>query len=298
STDPYIGQRRAYSILCLPLLNQAKLIGVLYLENNLAPRVFSPGRTAVLKLIASQAAISIENTRLYRDLAEREARIRRLIDADIIGIFFWDFDGRITDANDSFLKMIGYDRHDISRGLLRWTDLTPEEWRIADEGHFANLRESGTAQPHEKELFRKDGSRVPILMGSAMFDPARNQGVAFVLDQSDRKRAEEAARESEKRYQQIQADFAHATRVSMLGELTASIAHEVNQPLGAIMASGEATLRWLARPVPEVDEVRELTRKVVADARRASEIVGRIRAMATRREPAQALLSLDDIIRE
>lgn len=96
----------------------------------------------------------------------------------------------------------------------------------------------------------------------------------------------------------MQADFAHAARISMLGELTASIAHEVNQPLGAIAAGGEASLRWLARPTPDVDEVRELARQVVADARRASEIVGRIRAMATRRAPEQIPLSLDDVIRE
>ncbi len=89
AADPYIRERQTRSVLCLPLLNQAKLIGVLYLENNLAPRVFAPARTAVLKLLASQAAISLENTRLYRDLAEREARIRRLVDANIIGIFIW-----------------------------------------------------------------------------------------------------------------------------------------------------------------------------------------------------------------
>src|SRR6202035_5015750 len=79
AADPYIRQHQARSVLCLPLLNQAKLIGVLYLENNLAPRVFAPARLAVLKLLASQAAISLENTRLYRDLAEREAKVRRLV---------------------------------------------------------------------------------------------------------------------------------------------------------------------------------------------------------------------------
>jgi len=78
AADPYIRQHMARSILCLPLLNQAKLIGVLYLENNLAARVFAPARITVLKLLASQAAISLENARLYRDLAQREAKIRRL----------------------------------------------------------------------------------------------------------------------------------------------------------------------------------------------------------------------------
>ena len=72
--DPRIRQRQTRSVLCLPLLNQAKLVGVLYLENNLAPRVFAPARIAVLKLLASQAATALENTRLYGDLAEREAK--------------------------------------------------------------------------------------------------------------------------------------------------------------------------------------------------------------------------------
>ena len=86
SADPYLVQRRARSILCLPLVNQSNLIGVLYLENNLAPRVFAPARIAVLKLLASQAAMALENTGLYRDLAQREAKIRRLVDANIVGL--------------------------------------------------------------------------------------------------------------------------------------------------------------------------------------------------------------------
>src|SRR5260370_15548984 len=86
SADPYIVQCRAHSILCLPLINQTKLIGILYLENNLTPHVFTPDRVTVLKVLASQAAISLENTRLYRDLEDREGRIRRLVDSNIIGI--------------------------------------------------------------------------------------------------------------------------------------------------------------------------------------------------------------------
>jgi len=84
-----IRDRRARSVLCLPLITQAKLIGALYLENNLTPNVFAPARMSALKLLASQAAISLENSRLYGDLQEREAKIRRLVDANIIGIFFW-----------------------------------------------------------------------------------------------------------------------------------------------------------------------------------------------------------------
>ena len=86
AADDYIREHHARSVLCLPLLKQTRLLGLLYLENSLTPHAFTPARMAVLKLLASEAAISMENTRLYRDLAEREARIRRLVDANIIGI--------------------------------------------------------------------------------------------------------------------------------------------------------------------------------------------------------------------
>ncbi len=115
--DPYVRQRLARSIVCLPLINRANVIGVLFLENNLAPQVFAPPQIAVLKMVASQAAVSLENTRLYRDLAEREARIRRLVDSDIIGIVMWDMDGRLIDANNAFLRMVQYDREDLDAGF-------------------------------------------------------------------------------------------------------------------------------------------------------------------------------------
>ena len=118
AADPYIRQRQARSILCLPLINQAKLIGVLYLENNLSARAFAPARIAVLKLLASQAAVALENTRLYRDGVEREAKIRRLVDANIIGIFVWEFEGQIFEANDAFLRMVGHDRKDLVAGRV------------------------------------------------------------------------------------------------------------------------------------------------------------------------------------
>ena len=234
-------------ILCLPLLNQGKLIGVLYLENNLTSRVFAPARIAVLKLLASQAAVSLENTRLYRDLAEREAKIRRLVDANIIGIFIRDLEGRILEANDAFLHMIGYDREDLVAGRIRWTDLTPPEWRDRNAQAVAEVKMTGRVQPFEKEYFRKDGSRVPVLIGVASFEEGGNEGVAFVLDLTERKRAEAEARESERRYREMQMELAHTNRVATIGQLTASIAHEINQPITATVTSAQAALRWLMR---------------------------------------------------
>jgi PAS domain S-box-containing protein len=188
SADTYIRQRHARSVLCLPLINQTKLIGLLYLENNLTPNVFTPARIAVLKLLASQAAISLENTRLYRDLEEREARIRRLVDANIVGIFIWNLAGEIVEANKAFLHMVQYNREDLVSGRVRWTDLTPAEWRDRNERAVAEVKTTGTVQPYEREYLRKDGSRVPVLVGAAMFEGSKNEGVAFMLDLSDRKR--------------------------------------------------------------------------------------------------------------
>jgi PAS domain S-box-containing protein len=197
SADPYIVQRRARSILCLALIKQGKLIGILYLENNLTPHVFTPDRVTVLKVLASQAAISLENSRLYRDLEDREGKIRRLVDANILGIFIWNFEGAIVGANQAFLRMVHYGREDLLSGRVRWTDLTPAEWREHDERAVTELRRTGTVQPYEKEYFCKDAGRVPVLVGGALFQEGGDGGVAFVLDLSEQKRTEEALRSSE-----------------------------------------------------------------------------------------------------
>jgi PAS domain S-box-containing protein len=197
SADEYIRQKHARSVLCLPLVKQGRLIGVLYLENNLASHVFTPARISVLELLASQAAISLENARLYNDLKEREAKVRRLVDSNIIGIVIGDLKGQILDANEAFLDIVGYSREDLVLGRLRWTELTPTEWRDADDQALAELRASGTAQPREKEYIRKDGSRVAVLLGSTMLDDREDEGVSFVLDLTERKQAEEALRQSE-----------------------------------------------------------------------------------------------------
>jgi PAS domain S-box-containing protein len=291
SADPYIRQRQARSILCLPLLNQAKLIGVLYLENNLAPRVFAPARLAVLKLLASQAAIALENTRLYRDLLEREAKIRRLVDANIIGILISSRKGEIIEANDAFLKMVGYDRDDLAAGRVRWTDLTPPEWRDRTSRAWTEIEMTGAAQPFEKEYFRKDGSRVPVLVGSAAFDEQRDQGVTFVLDLTERKHVEQALRD-------MQTNLAHVVRITTLGELTASIAHEVNQPLGAVLANAEACLRWLRRATPDLDAACRSVEWIIDDGNRASEVIRRVRALAQKTEIEKVPLDVNDVVRE
>ena len=164
-------------------------------------------RDANQRLEVANKALRIENVerkQAEQALREREAKIRRLVDANIIGTFIWDFDGRILEANEAFLDIVGYDHEDLVAGRIRWTDLTPPEWRDRDTRLIQEHKVTGTLQPFEKEYFRKDGSRVPVLIGGATFEESGKQGVALVLDLTERKRTEQALRDSEAKFR----DFA------------------------------------------------------------------------------------------
>jgi PAS domain S-box-containing protein len=298
SADEYICQKRARSVLCLPLVKQSKLIGVLYLENKLASHVFTPSRISVLELLASQAAISLENARLYYDLQEREARIRRLVDSNIIGIMIWDFQGRILEANEALLDMLGYSREELISDRIEWQELTPAEWAPADQDALAQVSATGRCRPYEKEFTSKSGSRVPILIAGARFEWNREEGVAFVIDMTDRKQAEEKLRVSEQRLLDAQMGLAHVTRVTTLGELTASIAHEVNQPLAGVVANAEACLRWLDRATPDLDAARRSVEWIIDDGNRASEVIRRVRALANKTDIEKAPLDINDVVGE
>ena len=305
SADSYVRRQHARSVLCLPLINQGKLIAVLYLENNLAPHVFTPTRIAALKLLASQAAISLENTRLYRELEEREAKIRRLVDANIIGIFIWNLEGEIIEANEAFLRMLSFSREDLISGRVRWTDLTPAECRDRDERALAEIKATGTLQPFQKEYLRKDGSRVPVMIGGAMFEGSKNQGVAFVLDLSQQKRAEDERKRAELELHQkevslseTQAELAHLGRVTTMGELAASIAHEVNQPLTGVVSNANASLRWLAGDSPNIADASEAVRAVIRDGNRVADVVSRMRALFKKARPVKEELNINEAIEE
>jgi PAS domain S-box-containing protein len=267
------------------------LVGILYLENNLTRNVFTPARIAVLNLLASQAAFALQNARLYRELAEREAKIRRLVEANIIGIFSWDFDGTIIEANDEFLRIAGYDRDDLASGRLSWNELTPHEWLDRDVHlRMQELKTSGSLQGLEREYRRKDGSRVPVLIGIASFESG-SHGVAFVLDLTERKRAEAAARD-------MQLELAHANRVATMGQLAASIAHEVKQPISGAVATAQAALRWLGPQSPDLEQARRALSHIIETGHRASDVVDRIRALIKKAPPRNEPVDINKAILE
>jgi PAS domain S-box-containing protein len=296
--EDYVHRRHPKSILCLPLIKQAKLAGLLYLENSLATHAFTPDRIAVLELLAAQAAISLENTLLYRDLWEREARIRRLVDSNIIGILLWDAQGNISYANDAFLTMTGYARQELVSGAVSWKDMTPAEHQVDDAQRVDQLRLSGQLPPREKEFFRKDGSRVPVLIGSALLAGSPEESISFVLDLTERKQAEADARESERRYQEMQLELAHANRVATIGQLTSSIAHEVNQPISAIAINASAALSWLGQKPSDIDKARISIEQIAEDAHRSGEVIGRVRELFKKAPPRKGRLDLNKVVRE
>jgi PAS domain S-box-containing protein len=413
--------------LLVPFYVNGKAVGTIWAIAHNDRRKFDAEDLRLLESLgrfasaAYQAVASIDDLKFQiveREKAETalrelatglQAKIRCLVDSNIIGIIIWDLDGRITDANDAFLHMVGYDREDLVAGRIRWTDLTPPEWLDRDARQLVpELKRAGILPPFEKEYFRKDGSRVPVLIGVASFEVSGNEGVAFVLDLTERKRAEiltaqvfesapdgiciigrdyryrranpvysrrwgmpaerivgmhvsellgvdaferilksnldrcfageevtfewlsesrgrlylavsysplrsgsedvEAAlsiqrdlteymRTSEE-LRAAQAELAHVNRVATMGQLTASIAHEVNQPIAATVTGARAALRWLDRRPADLEEARQALAQIVKDGIRAGDVIGRIRDLIRKAPPRKDRVEINEAIRE
>jgi PAS domain S-box-containing protein len=196
SADPYIAENATRSILCLPLSHRCHIIALLYLENNLTAGAFTSARITSLKLPASQVATSLANAHLYQELTESQARFRRLLDSNFVGMCTWDVDGRVLEANEIFLRLVGYEREDLIGGRLHWTDVA-YQGRTQDRQANLTLLESGESlPPREWEFVRKDGSRVAVVTGGALFEGA-SQGIGFAIDLTERKRVEQSLQQSE-----------------------------------------------------------------------------------------------------
>ncbi len=156
---------------------------------------------------------------VYEDIAERrlaeqamslnETRTRQIFEADLLGFIAWDLSGTIVQANNAFLRMIGYSRADFEAEGIQWEAITPAEFRALDLNAIEQLRQTGCCEHFEKEFFRKDGSRVPVLIGASMLAPGDDCGVSFVLDITRRKEAERAALAAQQRFEAFM-DNSHA----------------------------------------------------------------------------------------
>jgi PAS domain S-box-containing protein len=292
SADDYIRNKRARSILCLPLMKQARLIGVLYLENNLASHVFTPARTSILELLASQAAISLENARLYGELAVSEERWRKLFESVPVGVTFLGPDRRYVAANPAFQKMTGYSVAELRR--LSPTDITHEDDQAATDAIIAVNAAGESYAPRVLKRYRRKDGGVTWAEVDAFLAPVAGSTpllAAVAVDITERKLAEEALKDA-------RADLERMARLTTMGELTASIAHEINQPLAAIVTNSDAGLRYLNRDEPDLGEVRDALSCILRDGMRVDDVIRGLRALAKKSEPQLTKLDINDVIRQ
>jgi PAS domain S-box-containing protein len=210
----------------------------------------------------------------------------------------WNLEGAITGANHAFLHMVQYDQDDIASGRVRWKDLTPAEWRSQDERAIAELKASTIFRPFEKEFLRKDGSRVPVLLGGALFEAGGNDGVAFVLDLTEQKRVQEDLQRAQQSLYTTQVELARVFRLTTMGELAASIAHEVNQPLTAVTNNANACLRLFANQNLDPKVLQRALGEIVADGNRASAVIARIRGLIKKAPAEKSALDVNEVIQE
>lgn len=229
------------------------------------------------------ATVRDARRRAEEKLRVSEARFARLAESGIIGICVADMLGNLHEANDAYLHIVGCTRDELLSGSVRWADMTPPEWRASDELAVERLRSRGIAPPWEKELFRKDGTRVPVLIGVAMLDPPNC--IAFVADLTERKQAQETLRRTEERLRQSQ-------KMEAIGSLAGGVAHDFNNLLSVILSYSSLLVAELKHPDPMRADLEEIQ----LAARRAADLTRQLLAFSRRQILQPVCVNLNDVV--
>jgi len=292
SGDGYVRRNNSRSILCLPLIKQTRLIGVLYLENNFASHVFTPARIAVLRLLASQAATSLENARLYSDLRDADVYLAEAQRLSHTGSFRWDgADGAISWSEETY-RIYEFDRSSKLTPEKIFQNIHPDDLdAVRDLAERMSTRNEDFELEHR--IVMADGSikHLRIVVHAVTGEAGGPKFIGAVMDVTSFRQAEERLRKA-------QADLAQAQRLTTMGELAVSIAHEVNQPLGAVVTNAEAGLSWLDRNTPNMKEAHAALERIVRDGNRASEVIRHVRTLAKKTDIQMAPLELNEVVSE
>ena len=220
---------------------------------------------------------------IVRDITDRkrnEARFRRLVESNAQGVIFWNVRGKITDANDAFLNLVGFTRHELEAGLLSWTAMTPPEFAEVDRICLEKVAMTGFCAPFEKAYVRKDGSRVPVIVGVSTFEDCPEEGVCFVVDLTERKKLEQ--------------QFFRAQRMESIGTLAGGIAHDLNNILAPILMSID-----LLKSTATDAQAMAILETIEVSAKRGADIVRQVltfaRGIEGERIEIQVKHLLDDI---
>ena len=291
SGDDYLRDRQSKSILCLPLIKQRELTGILLLENSLTSHAFTPARIAVQELLASQAAISLENATLYTDLQLQVGLLHNL------PVSAWTLkpDGTPDFVNQVWLEFSGQSLDFVRSHPAAWmTAVHPEDRETAAKIFWEGVHSEKDFAIESRSLRAKDGTYRWHRQQAVVMRDSKGKVLKFVgitIDIDDQKRTEEAMRRA-------QTDLAHVSRITTLGEMTASIAHEVNQPLGSVVNNANACLAILPSGSPRAEEVRQALGEIIEGADRASAVISRIRNLSKKVPYETALVDLNHIVTE
>jgi two-component system cell cycle sensor histidine kinase/response regulator CckA len=205
-----------------------------------------------------------EQKRVQKEMVQSEERFRKLFDANTIGIVIADLSGKTLEANDAYLDMLGLTREELIEGTVHWNELTPPEHSAGDQLAVEQLKRTGIAPPWEKELFRKDGTRIPILIGVAMLEATEASCIAYIVDLTERRR--------------LEGQFHQAQKMEAVGQLAGGVAHDFNNLLTVILGYTDLLAAKLdpgSLEVRDLDEIRKageraatLTRQLLAFSRR------------------------------
>jgi PAS domain S-box-containing protein len=298
AADEYIRAHQPRSILCLPLLKQTGLIGIIYLENNLTSNPLAQSRIAVIRLLATEAAMALENVHLSSDIRDRDTKTRRIIDSALDAVLSIDERGTVTEWNAQAGTMFGW-RRDEAVGRTLSELFIPHRYRDAhDKGlrHFLSTGEGPLLNRRiEITALRRDGTEFPVEVSIAPYQIDGNwEFSGFVRDITEKKFAEASAR----RHREMEMELAHANRVATMGQLSASIAHEVNQPIGAAVTNAHAASRWLGATPPNMDEARKALSRIVINGNRATDVLSRIRAFIKKAPPRKDSVDVNQAVLE
>ncbi|HEY9065662.1 MAG TPA: ATP-binding protein, partial [Burkholderiaceae bacterium] len=223
----------------LPAATRADEVGVL-------TRAFAQMAARVRELVGTLQQRVADLERSDAALRSGQARLRQMIDSNLAGIVFFDLEGQAIEANDAYLRIVGYDRADLREGRIHRAVMTPPEYQDVTDRALAEVRALGACTPYEKEYIRKDGSRVPVLIGIAMAEPGSNQAVGFVLDRTASKQAE------------IERDARAAAEHASLAksEFLTRMSHELRTPLNGILGFAQILQRDKTLTEPQARGLR------------------------------------------
>lgn len=300
SHDPYLVASGA-AVLCVPMFKQSRLVGVLYVENRLMPDVFSVEQSRVIALLSAQAAISLETARLYAELLEENIQ-RRRVEKDLrasqtslilgeqishTGSWRWEMEQGIIFISAEYARILGLPESRQSMTFPEFISfIHPDDMPRLKTLINSELR-YGKPVRIEHRIVRTDGTVRYIMAVGEPVDMGAERSDYFgtVTDTTARRESEDAVRIA-------QAELARVARATTVGQLTASIAHEINQPLMSIVANAAASLRWLQRDPARLDNVQVGLEEIASEGQRAGEIIRGLQALTRNQTPTPEAVDL------